>query len=573
MKRMLSILLILGCLLTLLPTTASASRGGKLIALTFDDGPGPYTNRLLDGLAERGVKVTFFVQGMNADVYGNTIRRIYTEGHQLASHTYNHPTLSTQSDSEVRWQVNRTEEILNGKLGKSFHYILRPPYGDYTSRVLSLINTPAIIWSVDPVDWKYRNANTVRDNILSGAFDGAIVLAHDIHSTTVDGALMAIDQLLAQGYEFVTVNELYRRRGRSMTNGELYYSCKPNGTDLGAISAPTITTTAVYGGYQVELTADSGTKIYYTTDGSDPLFYGREYTGAFTLSVGQTIKAVAAYNLNGSRSAVKTQKIEGAAVTEPTIKVENGMVVFENPNADTDLRYTTDFTSPTQSSSAYTAPIACFDGSLTYRVMGVGIATQQKRIYVTQNGNLFWDVPNDTWYFKTVDLAVLNGLFFGTAEYTFSPEDEVTRGMFTAVLARMAKKLGYDVTPQGDMPFQDVASEAYYADAITWAAENELVAGYGDGTFRAEMSITREEMCALLSRMCRFLEQEVDGTPLTFADDAEISAWAKENVADMSAMGIVYGDGNNRFHPQNTATRAEAAAVLLRLYQRLKEES
>ena len=119
--------------------------------------------------------------------------------------------------------------------------------GDFNSRVLSLLDAPAIIWSIDPVDWRDRNAYTVRDRIVARAFDGAIILCHDIYSSTVDGVLMAIDILQEQGYEFVTVNELYRRRGVSLNNGETYYSCKPTGTQLDAVKAPVISTEIVNG--------------------------------------------------------------------------------------------------------------------------------------------------------------------------------------------------------------------------------------------------------------------------------------------------------------------------------------
>lgn len=278
------------------PETETRSKGGKLIALTFDDGPGPYTRRLLEGLAKRGVKATFFMLGQQAENYDVTAGLVRDAGHQIASHTYDHPQLSKKTDSQVTWQISHTADILNGITGYGTHYLVRPPYGDYNSRVLSLLDNPAILWSVDPLDWKYRNADTVCTNIVDGAFDGAIVLAHDIHSTTVDGVLMAIDKLQAKGYEFVTVNELFRRRGVTLEKGHTYSSCKPTGTDLGPVSVPTVTEA----GGQVTISADKGTTIYYTLDGSSPLASGKVYTGPFAAKSGQTVRAVAAYNRNGA---------------------------------------------------------------------------------------------------------------------------------------------------------------------------------------------------------------------------------------------------------------------------------
>lgn len=90
---------------------------------------------------------------------------------------------------------------------------IRAPYGNANKTVKSVVTAPLIYWSVDPEDWKYRNAETVRSNIESGVFDGAIILVHDIYKTSVDGALAAIDDLMAEGYEFVTVKDLLLRRG------------------------------------------------------------------------------------------------------------------------------------------------------------------------------------------------------------------------------------------------------------------------------------------------------------------------------------------------------------------------
>lgn len=547
--------------------TASAKKGGKLIALTFDDGPGPYTNRLLDGLAERGVKVTFFMVGQNAKNYKETVCRVYREGHQIAQHTYDHPTLSTKTDAQVHWQLDTTDDILNGHLGMNFNYLLRPPYGDYSKHTLSIIGKPAIIWSVDTLDWKYRNSNTVRDNIVSDAFDGAIVLMHDIHSTTIDGALMAIDILKEQGYEFVTVNELHRRRGRTLENGELYYSCKPTGTDLGPISDPTISVKSTYGGVKVQLTADSGADIYYTTDGSDPAFDGRLYMGEFSIKGDTTVKAVAAYNLNGSRSNTVSREVAGKMAIEPTVTVENGCVVLTNPNPGTELRYTTDGSAPKANSPKYTAPIPCYNGVLRYQVMGDGIGSTPSTIYVTINCNLFRDVPNTSWYFEEVDRAVTLGLFRGTDLYCFAPDSSLTRAMFVTVLYRMNLKLGGTETKATAERFSDVPSGEWYSEAVAWAAANGIVEGYGNGIFKPEQSITREEMCTIMNRAfgTEIVGDDIDETP-DFADADAISDWAAESVARMAYAGIVQGVGNRRFAPADTATRAEAAAIVLRMY-------
>lgn len=545
--------------------TVSAENGQKkLIALTFDDGPGAYTQRLLDGLAERDVHATFFELGMRAESYDETTRRIFSEGHQVAQHGYDHPQLTTLSDDKVRWQIDHTKDILNNVLGRSLTYLVRPPYGDCNSRVLSLLNAPAIIWSIDPVDWRDRNAYTVRDRIVSRAFDGAIILCHDIYSSTVDGALMAIDILKEQGYEFVTVNELYRRRGVALNNGEKYYSCKPTGTQLDPITAPTISTEIINGSAKVKLTAEPGTAIYYTTDGSDPAFKGKRYTAPFDYTVGMTVKACAAYNLNGSRSDTVTKKLDTLGI-DPTVRMENGKIVFDNRNKNADVRYTTDGTEPNENSKWYTAPFECYDGVLRFRALGTNVCTAVKTIYVTKSGNLFWDVPNTSWYFDEVDRAVTMGLFNGTDVYRFSPDGEMTRAMFVTTLCRLMQSKGCYTPPQQTQSFTDVPAGQWYSEAAAWAAENNIVLGYGDGSFRPERTISREEMCVILDRLLNMIGKETDGTPKSFADADSISDWAKESVDRLSACGIVNGQSGNRFAPLSSSTRAEAATVLLRL--------
>ncbi len=219
--RQLAIILILAFLISLVPCASFAS-GTKLCALTFDDGPGPYTERLLDTLAEKGVKATFFVLGQQAERYPDTIKRIYEEGHQLANHTWGHVNLVKYSEGGVVAQLQRTADTLDRITGVKGEYLMRPPYGSYNDSVLEVIGVPAILWSVDPYDWKYRDAQTDHDNVLESVFDGCIILLHDIHEASVDAVPSIIDDLKAEGYELVTVNELFRRKNHALEPGKVY---------------------------------------------------------------------------------------------------------------------------------------------------------------------------------------------------------------------------------------------------------------------------------------------------------------------------------------------------------------
>lgn len=237
MKRFLNILpCLLAAVLLLLPLRVAATQpdgGTKLLAITFDDGPGQYTDGLLDELAARGVKATFFVAGYNAAQYPDTLKRIVDEGHQLASHTYHHQNLNTLSTSQIASEISSVQTLITAAGGDDPAYI-RPPYGNANATVRAASPAPLIYWSVDPLDWKYLNSDTVCQNIVNGSYDGAIILVHDIHKTSVSGALAAIDQLMQAGYEFVTVEKLLLRRGISPQAGVMYYDAKNQGVNLSA---------------------------------------------------------------------------------------------------------------------------------------------------------------------------------------------------------------------------------------------------------------------------------------------------------------------------------------------------
>ena len=189
MKRIFSFLLVLTiAFIPLWVTPTAQAAGKKLIAITYDDGPGPYTGQLLDGLKARDVKATFFMLGSNAARYSSYVERAYREGHQLANHSYDHPQLTTLSESGIRSQIQRTNTLLDKACGKGTSYMVRAPYGSVNSAVFRNAGGPLVLWSVDPLDWKYRNAETVKNNILRQSHDGAIILVHDIHATTIPGS-------------------------------------------------------------------------------------------------------------------------------------------------------------------------------------------------------------------------------------------------------------------------------------------------------------------------------------------------------------------------------------------------
>ena len=191
---------------------SSVRNDGNYIAMTFDDGPHPKnTPRLLDMLRQRNVKATFYVIGSSVDSYPEIVRRIVAEGHEVGNHTYNHPNLTKMSNSGVRRELDKTRDSIIRAAGVKPR-TMRPPYGALLTRQREMIHSeygyPTILWDVDPLDWKRPGTAVVKSRILSGTKSGSIVLAHDLHSTTVDAMPSTLDALLAKGYRFVTVSQL-----------------------------------------------------------------------------------------------------------------------------------------------------------------------------------------------------------------------------------------------------------------------------------------------------------------------------------------------------------------------------
>ena len=207
----------------------ASTSGRPLVALTFDDGPsGATTPRLLDILKEKNVKVTFFVLGGMLSARPDISQRAEAEGHEVESHTMTHKNLEKATLGEIQWEVASMNQVFQEKLGH-VPKMTRPPYGNGIRRaeVTQNIGTPMIYWSVDTEDWRSRNAAAVQERIRQDAYDGAIILMHDIYPSTVDAVAGVIDELRARGYEFVTVEELAKARGVEMVNGVTYFNFKP----------------------------------------------------------------------------------------------------------------------------------------------------------------------------------------------------------------------------------------------------------------------------------------------------------------------------------------------------------
>lgn len=182
--------------------------GRKKIALTFDDGPHPYyTEQLLKGLKERNVKATFFITGQNVEAYPEIVKEIHEDGHLIGNHTYSHTQLTSQNAETFKQEIVKTNEVIKAVTGEDTIYV-RPPYGSWNKEFEKELNMFPVLWTIDPLDWCSSNVSCIVSTVCSKAQENDIILMHDQYKTTVTAALKIVDELVEEGYEFVTVDEL-----------------------------------------------------------------------------------------------------------------------------------------------------------------------------------------------------------------------------------------------------------------------------------------------------------------------------------------------------------------------------
>lgn len=195
-----------------IPEITPLAEGERVrIALTFDDGPGKHTEKLLDIFANYGGKASFFVIGDQIDKRPDVVRRIINEGHQIGNHTWSHQKLTKlETPEEIKNEILFAKDKIFEVTGYECN-IVRPPYGAFDDNIKSIceeLKMPLVTWSVDTLDWKTKNKDAVCRDVLNGVKDGAIILCHDLHETTVDAMEYIVPKLTECGYELVTVSEL-----------------------------------------------------------------------------------------------------------------------------------------------------------------------------------------------------------------------------------------------------------------------------------------------------------------------------------------------------------------------------
>lgn len=180
----------------------------KKIALTFDDGPHPvYTPQMLRILKEKKIPATFFLLGQNVEKYGELVKKIAEEGHLIGNHTYHHVQITTLPAEQACEEIDRTSRLIEELTGEGTEYV-RPPFGTWNEGLEADLDLIPVMWTIDTLDWTTENVDWIVRQVMKNAEENGIILMHDSYRSTVEAAERIIPLLEAEGFEFVTVDEV-----------------------------------------------------------------------------------------------------------------------------------------------------------------------------------------------------------------------------------------------------------------------------------------------------------------------------------------------------------------------------
>lgn len=190
----------------------------KTIAFTFDDGPSSIDLDIVSTLLDAHASGTFYLVGNRINSFPKSVKRILDAGMEVGNHTYDHKSLSGLSDEAIKNEVTKTNDVFLEATGVKLK-TLRPSYGAINSRVQRQVGMPIVLWDIDTLDWKNRNAEKIKEIILENAHDGAIVLMHSLYPTTAEAVKAVLPELYKMGYQVASVEKLSELKGVSLTSG------------------------------------------------------------------------------------------------------------------------------------------------------------------------------------------------------------------------------------------------------------------------------------------------------------------------------------------------------------------
>lgn len=506
----------------------------KLVAITFDDGPvgtapTASSQRIMNVLEKYGLHCTYFYWGEKIDDDNiNEIRRAYSLGCELGNHSFTHPYLTNMNADQIKNEIKKTNDLLSPISGNEVT-LVRPPYGSTNGTVSANVGAPMINWSLDSADWNNGNLNTVLNNLRRGIKDGSIVLCHQTYDFTAQAMEILIPELIEQGYLVVSVSELMKMKGVTMTAGTVYTNQAENKKNI------------TNNGYENLVAAEE--KIAALGEDSDAAAVAEARAAYDALTEAQK-KHLSNYDaLLAAEEAIA--EADHAAANDVNEKIAAiGEVSRESEAAITEAR------------AAYDA-LTDEQKELVEGVDKLDAAEEQLAILKTELP--FIDVSG--WYMDDVRFVYYWKLMNGTADTLFSPDADLTRAQLVTILYRMEER--EKVEFKGT--FSDVPAGTWYSDAVEWAASEGIVNGVGDGTFKPDDVITREQIATILYRAVG--EPKAEGDLSAFPDSGSVHDFAADALVWATQNGLINGIKSGdvtTLAPLANATRAQIAAIITR---------
>lgn len=316
----------------------------------------------------------------------------------------------------------------------------------------------------------------------------------------------------------------------------------------------------------VKVKNETGADVTVKFNGTDKKF-GDGETETFTYT-----KPSSGGSSGGSSSGKTTYKVTTSAVNNGGVNAspsnaEKGATITITLSPD--KGYKLDKLTVTDGSGKTVSTVKKSDTVYTFTMpaSAVKVGVSYVKATETPSKTKFNDVSANDWFASAVDYVTGKGMMNGTADNTFSPKANTTRGMVVTVLYRLENQPSTSAAS-----FTDVASGAYYANAVAWANANGIVSGYGSGKFGPNDKVTREQLAAILYRYAQYKKYDVSGAKSLdgYTDAQSVSSYAVPALQWANAVGVVTGKSGNKLDPKGNATRAEVAAMLMRFCENVK---
>lgn len=309
------------------------------------------------------------------------------------------------------------------------------------------------------------------------------------------------------------------------------------------------------------IVAGANTTVKVTGDAS-PYIYEFTYTKPSSGSSGGSSSGKTTYK-------VTTSAVNNGGVNASPSNAEKGATITITLSPD--KGYKLDKLTVTDGSGKTVSTVKKSDTVYTFTMpaSAVKVGVSYVKATETPSETKFNDVSANDWFASAVDYVTGKGMMNGTADNTFSPKANTTRGMVVTVLYRLENQPSTSAAS-----FTDVASGAYYANAVAWANANGIVSGYGSGKFGPNDKVTREQLAAILYRYAQYKKYDVsvgeDTNILSYDDAQSISSYAIPAIQWACGAGVVTGKSGSKLDPKGNATRAEVAAMLMRFCENVK---